>query len=284
MEGGWLISLAALAAEKQYGLMESTEELVKIPPWPVRLAQGVRRFGRGALDMLYPPVCLNCDGPTADSDTLCASCFIQLRPITEPLCPVLGSPFPVASTGMLSAEALADPPPFGRARAAVVYNDVARTLVSRLKYGDRPELASFCARLMASAGHELWNGDPILVPVPLHASRLRLRRYNQSAELAKAMAKRTGLSAMAGLVVRQRRTRSQVGLSGSGRERNVAGAFAVDGRALERLGGRRVIVVDDVYTTGATAKAVTRTLLRSGADSVDVITFARVVAGGEMPI
>nr|WP_314257183.1 ComF family protein [uncultured Devosia sp.] len=249
------------------------------------LLRGARVAGRMLLDLAYPPVCLNCEAPTVTPNGLCAQCFAQLRPITAPLCPVMGLPFEISlGPDALSAEALADPPPFGRARAAVIYNEVARTLVSRLKYGDRPELAQFCGRLMAGAGHELWTGDPILVPVPLHPARQRERRYNQSAELAQAVGRLTGLKVDPLLVRRIRKTRQQVGLSGDGRQRNVAGAFAVHPDMLSRSKGRRIVVVDDVYTTGATVKAVTRVLRKAGAEVVDVITFARVVIGADLPI
>ena len=265
--------------------MESAAGLVKIEGWAGRFVQGVRLAGGMLLDLAYPPVCLNCDAPTSTPDVLCANCFKGLRPITAPLCPVMGLPFEVSlGPDLLSAEAIADPPPFGRARAAVLYNEVARTLVSRLKYGDRPELARFCARLMAGAGHELWAGDPILVPIPLHPARQRERRYNQSGELAQALGKLTGLKVDADLVRRIRKTRQQVGLSGDGRQRNVAGAFAVHPDMLVRSRGRRVILVDDAYTTGATTKAVTRTLLKAGAEAVDVVSFARVVIGADLPI
>lgn len=265
--------------------MESADELVKSEGLHRRLGKGVRWVGGMLLDLAYPPVCLNCEAPTAMPDTLCASCFRGLRPITAPLCPLLGLPFAVSlGPDALSAEAIADPPPFGRARSAVIYNDVARTLVSRLKYGDRPELARFCARLMASAGRELWADAPILVPVPLHPARQWQRRYNQSAELALALGKLTGLAVDPALVRRSRKTRQQVGLSGDGRARNVQGAFAVHPDILVRARGRRVVLVDDVYTTGATTKAVTRTLLRGGVDTVDVVTFARVVIGADLPI
>lgn len=266
-------------------LMKSAAELVKSEAWQHRVAKGARRLGGMLLDLAYPPVCLNCDAPTTTPDALCPKCFAALRPITAPLCPRLGLPFEVAiGPDALSAEALADPPPFERARAAVVYNDVARTIVSRLKYGDRPELAQFCARLMAGAGHELWANAPILVPVPLHPARQRERRYNQSAELAIALGRMTGLPVHPALVQRTRKTRQQVGLSGDGRQRNVAGAFAVHPDMLVRTKGRRVVLVDDVYTTGATTKAVTRTLLKAGVDAVDVVTFARVVIGADLPI
>jgi len=265
--------------------MESADGLVKSEGWRRRLDAGARWLGRGLLDVLYPPVCLNCDAPTATPDTLCAACFASLRPITAPLCPRLGLPFAVSlGPDALSAEALADPPPFGRARAAVIYNEVAGAIVSRLKYGDRPELARFCARLMAGAGHELWADAPVLVPVPLHRARQRSRRYNQSRELAAWLARFTGLTVDAGLVQRIRKTRQQVGLSGDGRQRNVAGAFAVDPARLARLAGKRVVLVDDVYTTGATTKAVTRALLKAGVARVDVVTFARVVIGADLPI
>lgn len=265
--------------------MESEHELVKSVGLHRRLWGGMRQAGAFVLDQLYPPVCLSCEAPIAVSNGLCGVCFAKLRPITAPLCPRLGLPFEVSlGPDALSAEAIAEPPPFARARAAVLYNEVARTVVSRLKYGDRPELAGFCARLMAGAGHELWDADAVLVAVPLHPSRQRERRYNQSGELAAGIAALTGVAVDASLVRRVKRTRQQVGLSQDGRARNVAGAFAVHPDLTARLRGRRVVLVDDVYTTGSTVKAVTRTLIRAGVDQVDVMTFARVVIGAEMPI
>jgi ComF family protein len=267
------------------GVMESADELVKSGVWWRRLGLGVRWLGHGLLDLVYPPTCLNCDAPMTAPDTLCPTCFARMRPITAPLCPRLGLPFEVyLGPDALSAEALADPPPFGRARAAVVYDEIAGTVVSRLKYGDRPELARFCARLMAGAGHELWGDDAVLVPVPLHRARQLARRYNQSAELALQLGRLTGMAVDTTLVQRTRKTRQQVGLSGDGRQRNVAGAFAVHPEIIMRAAGRRVVLVDDVYTTGATTKAVTRALLKGGVETVDVVTFARVVIGAELPI
>jgi ComF family protein len=267
------------------GLMNSHDALVKTQGLHRLVIGGMRRAGVFVLDQLYPPVCLSCETPVASSDALCGACFAQLRPITAPLCPRLGLPFAVAlGPDALSAEAIAEPPPFGRARAAVLYNDVAATIVARLKYGDRPELARFCARLMAGAGHELWGQDAVLVPVPLHGSRQRQRRYNQAGELALALGAVTGMAVDLGALRRVKRTRQQVGLSGDGRARNVAGAFATDPERMGRLAGRRVVVVDDVYTTGSTVKAVTRALLKGEAGQVDVISFARVVIGAEMPI
>lgn len=257
--------------------METGASVVK-----TSVVRPLRWLGATLLDQLYPPVCLACDTPVASADALCSTCFRALRSITAPLCPVLGLPFE-ASLGpdARSAEAIADPPPFDRARSAVVYNDVARALVGKLKYGDRPELARFCARLMAQAGHELWAPDAVLVPVPLHRVRLFSRRYNQSTELARALGRLTGLPVDPALVVRRKNTPHQVGLSGDARRRNVAGAFAPHPDSLLRLRGRRVVLVDDVITTGATVKAVTRALKSGGASHVDVVSFARVVTGSD---
>jgi ComF family protein len=255
--------------------METGAELVKTD-----IVGPLRRLGGRALDLLYPPVCLSCDAPVATAEALWTSCFIKLRPISAPLCPVLGIPFEVSlGPGALSAEAIADPPPFDRARAAVVYNDVARSLVSKLKYGDRPELARFCARLMVQAAHELWGPDAVLVPVPLHRARQFSRRYNQSTELARALSRLTGIAVDPALVRRKKNTRQQVGLSGDARHRNVAGAFAASDELPVRLKGRRIILVDDVVTTGSTVKAVTRALKSAGATAIDVVSFARVVVG-----
>ncbi len=267
------------------GLMVLGDDEVKGDSWTGRARDGVRRLGLAMLDQLYPPCCAGCGAPLSLSDGLCATCFVALRPISAPLCPVLGIPFDTdQGAGALSAEAIADPPPFGRARAAVAYGELAGTLVSRLKYGDRTELALLCGSLMAAAGREFWVDQPLLLPVPLHPSRLRFRRYNQSLLLAQAVGRLAGVEVDPHLVRRHKRTRQQVGLSGDGRLRNVQGAFEVHPRFLERLAGRPVVVVDDVYTTGATVKAVTRVLKKAGAERVDVLTFARVVIGDDVTI
>ena len=263
--------------------MESDTGVVKTPLW--REAAGLgRRLGHALLDLFYPPVCLYCEAAIAQPDALCAACFRKLRPISAPYCPILGLPFEVPmGPDAVSAEAIADPPPFRRARSAVLYNEVARRIVSRLKYGDRPELARFCGGLMANAAADLIADKPVIVPVPLHPSRLFERRYNQSLELARAIGRVTGLPVDAGLARRTRRTRQQVGLSADARQRNVAGAFAIHPTTAVRLGSRPVLLVDDVITTGSTVKALTRAFRRAGVEHVDVLSFARVVTGSDLP-
>lgn len=256
--------------------------LAKVKAGPLA---ALARTGQGVLDFVYPPTCLDCGAPVATAASLCPSCFGKLRPITAPYCPVLGIPFEVSiGPDALSAEAIADPPPFDRARSAVLYNEVARAIVGRLKYGDRPELAGFCARFMHAAGQDLWASGPVLVPVPLHFWRQVGRRYNQSTELARALSRLTGLAVDTGLVRRTRLTRQQVGLSRDARQRNVAGAFTPRPDAVQRLAGRGVVLVDDVITTGSTVKAITRALKRAGVEKIDVISFARVVTSADAPI
>lgn len=255
-------------------------------PWhhalKARVLHGARLWGGRAADFAFPPGCGVCGAPLAEPDALCPACWGQLRFISAPMCPRLGIPFAIElGPGALSAEAIADPPVFDRSRAALVYNDLARALVAQLKYGDRTDLATLCGRLMAQAGHEFWDNAPVLMPVPLHWRRQALRRFNQSVLLAREISRHTGLATMGDGLRRVRHTRQQVGLSGDARARNVAGAFAVSPRLLEKLGGRRVVLVDDVVTTGATANAAARALRRAGVDHIDVISLARVVRQGD---
>lgn len=258
---------------------------------PKRPGRGrLKRLGAQILNHIYPPNCVHCDVAIGIADNLCPGCWSKLRPITAPLCPRLGLPFEVSiGAGALSAEAIANPPPFNRARSAVLHNDVARRIISRLKFGDRPELAKFCARLMVSAGAELFEGGDdtnglVLVPVPLHRTRQWQRRYNQSNELAKEMARLGGFDVEPLLVRRKRSTSRQIGLSAQQRVRNVAGAFEADANAFEITKGRRVVIVDDVITTGSTVSAVTRALKKSGIAHIDVISFSRVVIGDHATI
>jgi ComF family protein len=238
-----------------------------------------RRLGAAGADFLFPPTCAACGAPVGEANAVCPTCWRKLDFITAPLCPVLGIPFAVEiGPGALSAEALANPPPFDRARSALRYNDTAARLISSLKYGDRTDLTRLCARLMVGAGAELTNGGAVLMPVPLHWSRQLSRRFNQSLLLARAIAAETGLSLMPDGLRRQRRTRHQVGLSASERERNVAGAFAAHPGLAERLNGRRALVIEDVITTGATVYALARALRRAGVEHIDILSFARVVS------
>lgn len=261
--------------------MDSGEALVANQPGLLaRLTGHAARLARSAADLALPPQCLACGKPIGDHGALCSSCWSKLRLIEKPYCARLGIPFSFdLGPGALSAEAIADPPPFDRCRAVVAYDDVGRDLVHGLKYRDRLELAAWMARWMARAGAEVVADAEAVVPVPLHVRRLWWRRYNQSALLGRTVADAAGKPLLANILRRIRATEQQVGLSPDMRDRNVRGAFQVPTADKASVAGRRVLLVDDVYTTGATAKACTRALLRAGAVAVDVLVFARVVRG-----
>lgn len=237
-------------------------------------------FGHWLGKLLFPPTCLGCGVLVSASGTLCASCWKRLRFLEQPWCEVLGTPFSYdLGSAMVSADALANPPPFARARSAVAYQGTARHMVQMMKFGDRIELAPWMARWMQRAGRELLDDADIIVPVPLHRRRFFLRRFNQSAELARALCKLSGKNFAPEAVLRVRFTRQQVGLGAKERAANVQGAFHVPEKMREKIKGRNLLLIDDVYTTGMTVAAVTKTLLRAGAARVDVLTFARVLPG-----
>lgn len=243
-----------------------------------RLLHGAREFRRLALGLLYPPACIACQAATGEPHGLCASCWSGFRFIERPFCERLGTPFSVdLGQPLLSPAAIADPPVFGRARAVAEYDGTASMLVHRLKYSDRLELARALGRMMARAGAELLREADVIVPVPLHRWRLWRRRFNQAMALAKVVSLESGVACDPFLLARVKPTRRQVGLTKAQRQENLQGAFRVPAEAGARLKGRRVLLVDDVLTTGSTANAASRALLRGGAASVDVLAFARVV-------
>jgi ComF family protein len=237
-----------------------------------------------ALNIALPTLCVACRDPV-EGEGVCADCWAKMSFIAPPFCPRLGIPF-VYDPGpdMLSMEAIASPPAYARARAAVRYDDVARTLVHALKYQDRTDLAPSMGRWMARAGKELLEEADVLVPVPLHWRRGWSRRYNQSGVLARVIEAETGVAVAAEGLRRIRPTEQQIGLSRTERASNVQGAFKVAPDRQSAIEGRRVVLIDDVLTSGATVDACARALLRAKAKAVDVLVFARVVDGPRTPI
>jgi ComF family protein len=243
-----------------------------------------RQATRMALDIALPTLCVACREPV-DGEGVCANCWAKLSFIAPPLCPRLGIPFVYdPGPGLLSMEAISDPPAYGRARAAVRYDEVARTLVHALKYQDRTDLAPAMGRWMARAGHELIEQTDALIPVPLHWRRGWSRRYNQSGALARVIERQTGVRLLSEVLRRVRPTLQQIGLSRAQRASNVQGAFKVAAERQSEIQGRRVVLIDDVLTSGATVDACARALLRAKALSVDVLVFARVVDTHKAPI
>lgn len=230
-----------------------------------------------AVDLLFPPVCLACRTPLADPDSLCAACWSGIDFIRPPLCDRLGIPLPFDTGGrQISGAAAADPPGYDRARAVATYGPVMQRLVHALKYHDRHDGRRLFGRWMVNAGAELIDDADVIVPIPLHPWRLLSRKFNQSAILAREIARSTGIALAPAALARVKRTAQQVGMTADERRRNVAGAFAVPRVHRHRVTGRRVLLVDDVITTGATCRAATLALKRAGAVDIDVLALALV--------
>jgi ComF family protein len=228
------------------------------------------------LNLLFPPQCLVCDTLVADHGTLCLSCWQQVHFITEPFCACCGLPFEYSlGENALCGECLREHPPYSRARACVRYDEHSKRLVLSLKYHDQAYLARIFGGWLAKAGGELIRTSDIIIPVPLHYWRFVSRRYNQSALLAQALAKECGLACLPDGLVRTRRTLSQTGLTRSQRENNVRGAFVAHSKHAGAIKGKSVLLIDDVFTTGATIDACTRALIKAGANTVNVLTLAR---------
>ncbi len=233
-----------------------------------------------ALDALLPPRCMACGTLVDAPGRLCADCWGAADFLAPPLCAACGLPFELAEEagdGCLCGACLRAPPPFARARAVLRYGGPAREMVLAFKHADRTEMAPAFALWMARSGAELLGEAEVVVPVPLHWRRLFLRRYNQSAMLAVALGRLSGLPTAVSALARGRYTPSQGSRGRAARARNVRGAFAVPERQRHLVAGRRVLLVDDVLTSGATVGECARVLRRAGAESVDVLTLARVV-------
>jgi ComF family protein len=240
--------------------------------------EGLKRGGTAALDVLLPPQCLKCRAAVDRQGLLCPACWGEASWLAPPLCAACGFPFEYdEGPGALCAACTRASPLFERARAALVYDDASKALILGFKHADRLEGAPAYGRWLARAGAELVQDAELIAPVPLHRWRLLRRRYNQAALLALSLGRAAGKPCVPDLLARVKATRSQGGLGRAGRAENVRAAFAVRPRRRDALQGRRVLLVDDVYTTGATATACARALLRAGAAAVDVLTLARVV-------
>jgi ComF family protein len=242
-----------------------------MPPW-------LKRGTETALGLLLPRRCIAWDATVESDGALCVDCWSQIRFLASPCCVCCGFQFeydqgPDALCGGCAGRMLV----YDRARAVFAYDDASRGPVLAFKHADRIDAAPAFVRMMVQAAGDLLEEAPLITPVPLHRSRLMMRRYYQAAVLANALTVHTGLSVFPDLLVRRRRTPSQGHLGAAARRRNVQGAFAVRASRKDALRGRRILPIDDVMTTGATVEACARPLLRAGADAVDVLTLARVI-------
>jgi len=244
-----------------------------------------QRVGRGLASVIWPQRSLITHRELAGPGALEPELWAKLQFLSEPLCARCGMAFEIAvEPGQVCGACIAKPPAYQRARAALVYGDVSRELVLGLKYQGRRDGLAALSAWMGSAGKELLEEADLIVPVPLHYFRLVRRGFNQSGWLAAALSKSSGVRVSVDALKRARATPIQGGLSADGRRRNVQGAFRVRNGRKKLVAGKRVLLVDDVMTTGATAEACALTLKRAGAKCVDVITLARVAGPRSVPI
>jgi ComF family protein len=246
---------------------------------PAALPVQLHRGGRAVVDGVLPPRCLACGESVREPDALCAPCWNAMTFFAAPWCALCGTPFahPMGEEAVCAACA-GQKPRWDQARAVMRYDKHSRGLVLSLKHGDRTHLARSLGRWMRRAGAEMLDGADLLVPVPLHWTRLFARRYNQAGLLAHAIHAAGGPPVAPDWLVRRRKTPSQGRLGPLARSRNVRGAFAL--RQGCSVAGRRLVIVDDVMTTGATAEECARVLRREGAVFVGVLTLARAVRAG----
>lgn len=237
---------------------------------------------RGALDMLFPPQSLD-GGPRPLAGGFSAETWSRIRFLDGPVCDGCGAAFEF-DPGVRCAACLARPRAFDAARAACLYDETSRDPILKLKHADRLDLAPMFARWLSRAARNLIEEADAIVPVPLHPLRLLRRRYNQAAEIARPLAALTGTPYLADALIRRRATAMQGGKSGSGRRRNVAGAFETPAARRKQVAGLRILLIDDVLTTGATAEGCARALKAAGAARVDLAVVARVQAAADVTI
>jgi ComF family protein len=247
-------------------------------PWKPR-APDFRPAARAMLDIILPSRTLDGASP-AQSPGLSGESWSRIAFIDGPVCDGCGVPFAYdLGEGVRCPACLARPRVFSRARAACIYDEASRDLILQLKHADRTDLSGLLSSWISRAGAELVETADAVAPVPLHRWRLLKRRYNQAAELARPIARRWRKPFLADVLVRPR-PGGQAGKSGSGRRREAAGAFVVPAGRRRQVEGRRILLIDDVMTTGATAESCARALLRAGASAVDLAVVARVREAG----
>jgi len=261
--------------------------------WRDRLKAGprlilptLRDLGRGLTDLILPPLTHD-GGEISGASGLSAAAWSRVVFLEAPVCDGCGAAFE-ADGGTFAADrcaaCIASPYTFARARAACVYDEASRGLILKFKHGDQQQFAGLFARWLSRSAADLLADVDAVVPVPLHRLRLLDRRFNQAAEIARPLSRHARLDYLPDALVRARHTLSQGGRSARGRRLNVKSAFAVPESGRRRIRGRRILLVDDVLTTGATAEACSRALLAAGARAVDLAVVARVRNARELPI
>lgn len=233
---------------------------------------------QSALHLIYPSQCISCRDLVEGDNALCAKCWRDTPFISGLVCDKCGTPLPGDDTGesILCDDCMVTARPWSKGRAAFLYNDRGRKLILAFKHGDRIDLAAPAGKWLAQAAAPLLAPNMLIAPVPLHWMRMLKRRYNQSALLAKSLAKNVDQSTCLDLMVRTKRTRSLDGMGRGARFQMLADSVKVNNKRKHRIIGRSILLVDDVMTSGATLAACTEACMASGAKEVFTVTLARV--------
>lgn len=230
------------------------------------------------IDTIFPPQCDSCGTLLNSNAGLCHKCWSDIDFIEDPKCRICGMPFEYdMGENVLCASCIQKTPPFDKARSVCKYNDVSRKLVTGFKFHDRIHMNNHLAKWMLRISDELLNESDIIIPVPLHRIRLWKRKYNQSALLAMSVSKMSDKPVIYDFLIRKKNTKAQSGLTFAQRQKNVKGAFILNPKYSSIINEKNILIVDDVMTTGATVLACAKILKRSGAKSVNILTFARTL-------
>ncbi|MEM7173495.1 MAG: ComF family protein [Pseudomonadota bacterium] len=245
-----------------------------------RLRNSASIAGKVALDLVLPPLCLSCHEPVTQNGVLCAACWESVAFLAPPWCEICGFPFDYDQGDQaICGDCAASPPPFDQCRSVMRYGDVSKSMIMAFKHADRIDVTKAFGGWLGRIGGAMTEQADLIVPVPLHWRRLLSRRYNQAALLAQVLSRQFSVSYGPDYLIRKKATVSQGRLSAAARHRNVQGAFFIPDKHRSKIAGRKVLLVDDVMTTGATVHACTNTLLRAGAARVQVLVLARVFRG-----
>lgn len=238
------------------------------------------------VDLILPPRCPFTGESVDFQGGISPQAWAGLTFISAPFCYGCGFPFefsaPKGTEEALCASCLAVRPEFNAARAALVYNDASRDLVLKFKHGDQMQAVVCMIPWLKSAGAEFWGRTDVIVPVPLHRWRLLRRRYNQAGIMGQALSRHVDVPCVVDALVRQRATVTQGHLKSKERAKNVRAAFDVPSKKRALIEGKRIVLIDDVYTTGATVRECTKALLKAGAAEVNILCLARVVRSGRL--